>query len=266
MSKAKCSSENPATCRYHGHEAQVATATEMKKKAEDNNDFEGYFTAKKALESLEKLRQSQSLSTEEVTTFTEYSKALETADNFRKEAATRAADYISAEGTDRGAFHVFQSDDSKGGYYIAFSEDHNFEERGYERMVPVTLHPWNRTGRPEKVNLPADVIQGNYGSKASGKNPLRNTVTFAGYSKALETADNFRKEAAIRAAAYVSSHTAFLIDQSDGSKGGYRVTFNEDHSFEARGYERTIPVTLVPWNPTGRKERLDLPADIIQGK
>lgn len=57
MSATKCSSKNPATCRYHGHEEQVAIATEQKRLAEANKDFEGYFTASKTLEALEKKKQ-----------------------------------------------------------------------------------------------------------------------------------------------------------------------------------------------------------------
>lgn len=57
MSKAKCSSENPMTCRYHGHDAQVAYVKDQKEKAEASKDFEGYFTATKTLEALEKRKQ-----------------------------------------------------------------------------------------------------------------------------------------------------------------------------------------------------------------
>lgn len=57
MSATKCSSKNPATCRYHGHEEQVAIATEQKRVAEANKDFEGYFKASKTLEALEKKTQ-----------------------------------------------------------------------------------------------------------------------------------------------------------------------------------------------------------------
>lgn len=57
MSKAKCSSENPTTCRYHGHDAQVALVKDLKQKAEENKDFEAYFTATKTLEALEKRKQ-----------------------------------------------------------------------------------------------------------------------------------------------------------------------------------------------------------------
>lgn len=57
MSATKCSSKNPSTCRYHGHEEQVAIATEQKRVAEANKDFEGYFKASKTLEALEKKKQ-----------------------------------------------------------------------------------------------------------------------------------------------------------------------------------------------------------------
>lgn len=57
MSASKCSSKNPATCRYHGHEEQVAIAMEQKRVAEANKDFEAYFTASKTLEALEKKKQ-----------------------------------------------------------------------------------------------------------------------------------------------------------------------------------------------------------------
>ena len=53
MSRTKCSSENPATCRYHGHEAQVALVKEAQRKAEVNKDFEAYLNATKTLEALE---------------------------------------------------------------------------------------------------------------------------------------------------------------------------------------------------------------------
>lgn len=57
MSKAKCSSENPTTCRYHGHDAQVALVKDLQQKAEASKDFEGYFNATKTLEALEKRKQ-----------------------------------------------------------------------------------------------------------------------------------------------------------------------------------------------------------------
>lgn len=57
MNAKKCSSKNPATCRYHGHEEQVAIAQEQKRIAEENKDFEGYFKASKVLEALEKKQQ-----------------------------------------------------------------------------------------------------------------------------------------------------------------------------------------------------------------
>lgn len=52
MSKAKCSSENPTTCRYHGHDAQVALVKDLQQKAEASKDFEAYFKATKTLEAL----------------------------------------------------------------------------------------------------------------------------------------------------------------------------------------------------------------------
>jgi hypothetical protein len=57
MSKAKCSSENPMTCRYHGHDAQVTYVKDQQQKAEAAKDFEGYFNATKTLEALEKRKQ-----------------------------------------------------------------------------------------------------------------------------------------------------------------------------------------------------------------
>jgi hypothetical protein len=57
MSKAKCSSENPTTCRYHGHDAQVALVKDLQQKAEASKDFEAYFNATKTLEALDKRKQ-----------------------------------------------------------------------------------------------------------------------------------------------------------------------------------------------------------------
>lgn len=51
MSATKCSSKNPATCRYHGH-AQIATIKEQLRTAEANQDFEAFYHATKALEAL----------------------------------------------------------------------------------------------------------------------------------------------------------------------------------------------------------------------
>ena len=194
--------------------------------------------------------------------FNDYNKALEVTDTFRKEATARAAEYITNHGTDRGEFQINQSDGSTSGYHVVFSQAHNFEARGYEKTVPVSLYPWHQNGRIEHVNLPADIIQGNSDSD--------NTIKFSEYNQALETTDKFRNEASNRAADYIAAHGTdrgkFQINQSGESKDGYRVAFSPDHNFEARGYEKTVPVSLYPWNQNGRIEQVNLPADIVQGK
>lgn len=54
MGQTKCSSKNPATCRYHGHDEQVSIVKDQQRQAEEKRDFEGYFNATKTLEALEK--------------------------------------------------------------------------------------------------------------------------------------------------------------------------------------------------------------------
>lgn len=51
MGATKCSSKNPATCRYHGH-AQIAIIKEQQRAAEASKDFASYYAATKALEEL----------------------------------------------------------------------------------------------------------------------------------------------------------------------------------------------------------------------
>lgn len=265
MSKVKCSSENPASCRYHGQVAKIAEIEGRINKAEIFGDAEGFFAAKEELSAL----QASSHGGKAVdggVSFAKYNGALETADTFRVQAAARAAKYISNFGSGSGMYHIDQLDGSKGGYYVHFNVDHNFESRGdgAVKTIPVSITPWNQSGRTHYVNVPAYAVRGeqNYGDNDTGD---VKKVSFAEYGKAVETSSTFIKEAATRAADYVSKNSKFHISQFDDSQGGYNVRFHKGHNFEGRGWERTVPVTLRPWNLMGRSERVNVPADVVQG-
>lgn len=93
MSTSKCSSKNPATCRYHGHETQVAIAIEQKNIAEANKDFEGYYKASKTLEALEKKQQIlKGLDTalEEAQRTGDFNRYFELAEGIQHDAATES--------------------------------------------------------------------------------------------------------------------------------------------------------------------------------
>lgn len=87
MSKAKCSSENPTTCRYHGHDAQVALVKDLQQKAEASKDFEAYFKATKTLEALnerEKAIAGIDASLQEAVTSGDFSRYLALTDSIKK--------------------------------------------------------------------------------------------------------------------------------------------------------------------------------------
>lgn len=148
MSKAKCSSENPTTCRYHGHEAQVAYVTTQKEKAEASKDFEGYFTATKTLEALEKRKQvieGLDKSLQEAVSTGDFSRYAAITDSFKVTTGVDYEKHVADEpAPEKPTVSILDRYDKDGNIYISALADGVADGTYY----PNRIHSVNEYGEP----------------------------------------------------------------------------------------------------------------------
>lgn len=148
MSKAKCSSENPTTCRYHGHDAQVALVKDLQQKAEASKDFEGYFNATKTLEALEKRKQiieGIDASLQEAVTSGDFSRYLALTESFNSVAGVDYEKHVADEPTpQQPAVSILDRYDKEGNIYVSALDD----EVANGTYAPVRIHSIDEYGEP----------------------------------------------------------------------------------------------------------------------
>jgi hypothetical protein len=170
MSKAKCSSENPTTCRYHGHEAQVALVKDLKQKAEADKDFEAYFNATKTLEALEKRKQiieGLDSSLQEAVTSGDFSRYLALTESFNSVAGVDYETHVATEAAPtKPSVSVKDRYDTNGNIYVsALAEDvvngsyapkriHSVDEYGDE-VAYVRADEFNFYNYPDEMRIQA---------------------------------------------------------------------------------------------------------------
>lgn len=170
MSKAKCSSENPTTCRYHGHDAQVALVKEMKQKAEASKDFEGYFTANQTLEALEKRKQiidGLDNSLKEAVTSGDFSRYAALTDSFKEVTGVDYEDDVSGKsGPAQPTVSTLDRYDADGHIYVSALDDsvangtyhpdriHSINEYG-ESVAYVKAEAYNYQNYPDDMRIQA---------------------------------------------------------------------------------------------------------------
>lgn len=148
MSKAKCSSENPTTCRYHGHDAQVALVKDLKQKAEASKDFEGYFNATKTLEALEKRKQiieGLDASLQEAVTSGDFSRYVALTESFNSVAGVDYEKHVADEPALEKPTLSNRPRYDKGGYIYASALLEDVANGSY---APDRIYSINEHGEP----------------------------------------------------------------------------------------------------------------------
>lgn len=148
MSKAKCSSENPTTCRYHGHDAQVALVKDAQRKAEASKDFEAYFSATKTLEALEtrqKLIAGIDASLKEAVISGDFSKYQALADQLTGKTEANLKETKEETSTsEKSTVSTLDRYDKDGNIYVSALDD----EVANGTYAPARIHSIDEYGEP----------------------------------------------------------------------------------------------------------------------
>lgn len=126
MSRTKCSSENPATCRYHGHEAQVEFVKKMQRDAEASKDFDGYVKATKTLEALNKRQQiiaGIDAALTEAVSSGDFSRYLSLAESFEQVTGTKVEQETNHKAPEKRTATTMDRYDDKGYIYVSALSD-----------------------------------------------------------------------------------------------------------------------------------------------
>jgi hypothetical protein len=170
MSKAKCSSENPMTCRYHGHDAQVAYVKEQKAKAEKSKDFEAYFTASQTLEALEKRQQvieGLDKSLQEAVASGDFSRYAALTDSFKVTTGVDYEEHVATEpAPEKPTVSTIDRYDKEGNIYVSALDDavangsyhpariHSIDESG-EEVAYVQAEYYSHQNYPDDMRIQA---------------------------------------------------------------------------------------------------------------